>query len=193
MEKPVDFEESGVSQSAFGVGSEVETQKGVAAVVRDPDINPDTPEAIRPWLFQKGKSGNPKGRPRRTDTNGVKVDRRTLYKQLFDQGAADVIAAMIEAAKKGDVKAGAVVMRYLMPENKAVMEAVDLGLPDNAPLEERLAALTQAVTDGRVSPDAAAAVAKSLRDATESAKLLEAMSRMDALKKEIGRINGTSR
>ena len=191
MEKQVDFGESQQAAGVLGMGSEVEPQKGMAAVVRNPDINPDTPEAIRPWLFQKGKSGNPKGRPCRED--GGKVDRRTLYKQLFDQGAADVIAAMIEAAKAGDVKAGAVVMRYLMPENKSVMEAVDLGLDDNAPLEDRLAALAQAVTDGRVSPDQGAAVAKALRDSTESAKLLEAMNRMDVLKKEIGRLNGTSR
>ena len=168
----------------LGVGSEIEPKEGAAA--------PLAGSAFERNKWQKGMpSPNPAGRPRRE--NGGKIDRRTLYKTLFANGAESVIKKAIELAQSGDQKMIQTVLKYTLPESKQELAMVDLGLDINAPLEDRLAALTHAVTAGEISPDAAALVAKSLRDATESAKLLEAMSKLDHLKKEIGRINGTSR
>jgi hypothetical protein len=174
----------GVGSLEKGLGLEIDPKEGAAA--------PLAGSAFERNKWQKGMaSPNPAGRPRRE--NGGKIDRRTLYKQLFANGAESVIKKAIELAQSGDQKMIQTVLKYTLPESKQELAMVDLGLDINAPLEDRLAALTHAVTAGEISPDAAALVAKSLRDATESAKLLEAMSKLDHLKKEIGRLNGTSR
>jgi Family of unknown function (DUF5681) len=53
--------------------------------------------ADRPWLFQKGQSGNPAGRPK-----GAKNQSTLLADALLAENAVEVIRLLLERAKQGD-------------------------------------------------------------------------------------------
>ncbi|MCU7807824.1 MAG: hypothetical protein KZQ73_08165, partial [Candidatus Thiodiazotropha sp. (ex Semelilucina semeliformis)] len=59
--------------------------------------------------FKKGKSGNPKGRPK-----GV-ADRRTLFRKHIESKAEDLIKKVVEMALDGDVRAMKLCLERITP------------------------------------------------------------------------------
>lgn len=144
-----------------------------------------------PWLrqygFKPGQSGNPKGRPRLGE--GGKQDYRKLFREEMNRRGAGVVKACLDLAEQGDIKAIGIAMKYLLPEAKADSGSVDLELPEDATMEDRLAALVNKISTGEVSVEAGSIAARAMRDSIESAKTLEALQRMDTLQSEINAIN----
>ena len=133
--------------------------------------------------FKKGQVANPRGRI--PYSQGGKLDRRTIYRQMMEQGGPAVLAKALELGAKGDNKIIPHLLKYMMPAARDQMASVDLGLPKNATIEDRLAALAEAVTEGRVAADVGAALSKALKDQIESAHLLDAHRKLDSLKSEL--------
>jgi hypothetical protein len=90
-------------------------------------------------------------------------------------GAADVMAAVVKAAKEGDMRAADILLRRLWPERKG--RPVPVALPpitDAAATVGALAAITAAVGEGELSPEegqAVAAILETQRRAIETAGL----------------------
>jgi hypothetical protein len=98
--------------------------------------------------FEKGKSGNPEGRPK-----GIK-DKRLAFRALFEPHAKAIVEKVIELAKTGDTAALRICIDRLVPPIKAKDMPVEIdgfegGLADQG--RTVLAALSQ----GRITPDEA--------------------------------------
>ena len=105
--------------------------------------------------FKKGQSGNPAGRPRGSSCRATIL----LERMLADDGA-DVVKAVIAAAKGGDMQAAKMIIDRLVPTPRGRRVLIDLPVIKTA--EDVLEALTATVTamgDGELAPDEAATVA----------------------------------
>lgn len=85
------------------------------------DHSTNTPDPRKPQLYKKGVSGNPKGRPKGSK-NKNQIIREKLIDALED-GALDVVAAIVRAAKKGDMTAAKIIMDRLVPTQKSINDA----------------------------------------------------------------------
>lgn len=104
----------------------------------------------RPW--PKGVSGNPAGRPKGSGLAGE------LRKAIAVE-AGDILAALIERAKAGDVQAARALLDRIVPSLKPESAPVHVpGLADAGSLAERAESVLQAVGAGDVPPDVAAAL-----------------------------------
>ncbi len=99
--------------------------------------------------FQKGNSGNPKGRPK-----GSK-NRATLLAMAAMEGELDaVVRKVIEAAKNGDLVAARLVVDKLIPAAKSRPLSIQLPpLADIAACREAQASVFSAVANGELLPD----------------------------------------
>jgi Family of unknown function (DUF5681) len=72
----------------------------------------DNSKAIQPRRhgFQKGVSGNPKGKPK-----GAINHHARLVARLATENVAEVVAAIVEKARGGDTCAAELVLRYAAP------------------------------------------------------------------------------
>ena len=117
--------------------------------------NPATPPKSQPAAdsrgpqgrFTPGMSGNPQGRP--------KSETAVLRQSLAD-GAADVVAAILKAAKAGDMQAAKIVLDRLLPPLKANAQTVHLALPESASPLDIASAILTATASGTLAPDIAA-------------------------------------
>lgn len=102
--------------------------------------------------FRKGQSGNPKGRPPGSGLAGE-------LRRAIATDAPDILAALIEQAKAGDVQAARVLLDRILPSLKPESAPVHVpGLADAGSLAERAESVLQAVGAGDVPPDVAAAL-----------------------------------
>lgn len=74
-----------------------------------------TPENLKP--FKKGKSGNPKGRPKLPDL------AEALEEVIGADGVRDMLKAMLAKAKKGSEKATEIVLDRMYGKSK---QSIDL-------------------------------------------------------------------
>jgi hypothetical protein len=103
--------------------------------------------------FVKGQSGNPAGRPARTDTEKALRER-------IRQAAPGVADALIESAQAGDVTAGRTLLAYVMAPYKATDAPVPLAFGDGSTdLSTVATAVLVGLGAGSLSPDQAGAVA----------------------------------
>ncbi len=105
--------------------------------------------------FQKGQSGNPAGK-----TKGVRNRATLMAERLMQDDAEDVIRAVIEKAKQGDMTAARLIVERIAPVRKG--RPITLHLPDaktSADLAAAMASLVRAMATGEVTPDEAATIA----------------------------------
>jgi hypothetical protein len=134
---------------------------------------------VRPRGWQPGQSGNPKGKPK-----GARHRATVMAEKLLGSDLPDVIKSVITAAKEGDMTAAKIIMDRLVPVRKG--RPVRFELPSGiAGLGEAFAALVTAVSQGTLTTEEGASVAKLLelqRAAIETGELAERIAKLEARK-----------
>lgn len=117
-----------------------------------------------PTRFKPGQSGNPKGRPK-----GSRHRITLLAEQMVDGAAEDVVAKVIEYAKKGEPTALKILLDRILPPRK------DRPTPFSLPLIEKLSdlpmalgAIANAVAEGQIT----------LAEGVEASRLIENFARV---------------
>lgn len=124
--------------------------------------------------FAPGTSGNLKGRP--------KSETAALRESLAD-GAADVVKAILDAAKAGDIQACKVVLDRLLPPLKASAQFVHLALPESASPLDTARAILSATASGTLAPDLAAQLVSAVGTFCRIEEIEELRVRIAALEK----------
>ena len=96
--------------------------------------------------FSKGRSGNPKGRPK-----GIE-DKRVALRALLEPHAPKLVAMAVKKAMKGDTTALRICLDRLIPPVKARNEVVKLPGAGGT-LADQGKAVLDAAAQGELSPD----------------------------------------
>jgi hypothetical protein len=126
--------------------------------------------------FAKGQSGNPQGRPR---TENVAL------RQLLAEGANDVVNAILEAARGGDMQAAKLVLDRLIAPLKASAAPVHLLLPESATPLEIARAILAGTAAGSLPPDIAAQLVAAVGTFCRIEEVEELRERIRAIEKAI--------
>jgi len=108
----------------------------------------------KPGTWSAGQSGNPRGKP--PGTGALQRLRAGL-----DQHLPDILTAMVEAAKAGDVAAARVILDRVHPSLKPNEQPVVLDLAGDT-LSAKAAAVLDAVAAGELAPGQAAQLVSAL-------------------------------
>jgi hypothetical protein len=129
--------------------------------------------------FQKGVSGNPKGRP-----VGSRHKALVALDTLGSNSAESILLAVIRQAEAGDTTAARIILDRAWPARKGRTVAVDLPVINNAGgVLEALSAITAATAAGELSPDEAqvlAALIEAQRRAIETGDLAERIAALES-------------
>jgi len=125
--------------------------------------------------FQKGKSGNPKGKP-----PGA-TDKRTKLRELLQPHAAELLQKAVNLALEGDPAALRMCLDRLVPTVKATSIPLIIELPTAGTLAEQGAAIYQAVAGGTIGTDEAGALMQILQGQARIVEFSELESRITAL------------
>ncbi len=135
--------------------------------------------------FRRGVSGNPRGKPR-----GTRHRVTLMAESMMQDDAADVVRAVLTAAKAGDMVAARLVLDRIVPPRRG--RPVAFALPTvqtAADLPAALGAVVAAMASGVLSPEEAEAVAAVLetqRHAIETADLAQRLSAVEAAQGKVG-------
>jgi hypothetical protein len=130
--------------------------------------------------FKKGQSGNPAGKPKGA------LSRRTLLAQQLETHMPELLAKVVELAKKGDTQALKICIDRGLPAKKVIDELVDLGKPLDGTAAEQGRIVLQAVGDGRITPDQAATLMTSIAAQARVVEIDELERRLQALEQASG-------
>ena len=121
------------------------------------------------WV--KGASGNPTGQP----------SRAAELRRLLAEGADEVAAQVLEAAKGGDMHACRLVLERLVPAVRPAHQPVRFDLDGDAPLADQARQILSAAADGELPTDQAKALLDALAGMVRIVELDEIQRRLDAL------------
>ena len=128
--------------------------------------------------FEKGKSGNPRGRPK-----GV-IDRRNRYRSLIESRLPDVIDQVITSALGGDMTACKLLLDKLVPNVRSVSPAMCLsGKNDSAGALS--ASIVAEMMSGSLAPDQAATAMSVLSAHSQLVDSADLISRLHALEEKL--------
>jgi Family of unknown function (DUF5681) len=114
--------------------------------------------------FQKGRSGNPRGKAK-----GVRHRLTILAESLLEADAEEIVKAVIDAAKGGDMQACRLILERIIPPARDRAVAMKLPtLKTAADASRAMAAITGAVARGEITPG----------EAKDLASLVEAFTRI---------------
>ena len=106
--------------------------------------------------FQKGRSGNPQGRP-----PGARNAATVIAEQLLDGEAATITRKAIELAKRGDVVALRMCLERIVPPRRDRPVSFTLPAMNSADDAGRaMSAITIAVASGELTPNEAAELSR---------------------------------
>lgn len=117
---------------------------------------------------------------------GARTKALTFLDKLGEDGAADIVRAVIAAAQKGDLGAAALVLARAWPPRRGRPVALDLPPVASADdLAAAMSAVTAALASGTLTPDEAQAVAAVLeghRRALETSDIEKRLAALEAQK-----------
>lgn len=108
-----------------------------------------------PTRFQKGTSGNPKGRPRGC------TPRADFRKQVAD-ALPSIVAGLVTAAQAGDVQAIRIILDRCIPTLKPTSDTIAITVPAGADLVQRGEAIIAAAVSGTLPVEQAKALMDAL-------------------------------
>ena len=126
--------------------------------------------------FEKGQSGNPKGRPK-----GV-VDRRSQYLALIEQHIPDVVNQVVSAALGGDMTACKILFDKVLPSVRPTAPVLSLPL-SGEPAITQSGAVIDAMLKGSLAPDQAATAISVLVDHARLCELTDLEARLQTLER----------
>ena len=138
---------------------------------------PETTDPKHGARWQRGQSGNPSGRPK-----GARHAALMALDSIGAGAAADVMEAVVDAAKAGDMRAADILLRRLWPERKGRPLMVDLpSITGAADLPAAVGAVVQAVATGDLTPEEGQAIAGILETQRRAIETADLSSRIEAL------------
>lgn len=126
--------------------------------------------------FEKGTSGNPKGRTP-THLTAAKV-RKDLADDL-----PDILAKLIELAKQGDIQAIKLILDRVCPPIKP--QAVPISLPVSDSLAEQGNEIIRAIMQGQIPPDIGSQLITALSNQGKLIELQEMQERLQRIEKQL--------
>jgi hypothetical protein len=141
------------------------------------DDPPDNAGRDQVGRFTPGTSGNLAGKPR-----GLRHAALLALDAIGTKASKDIMAAVVTAAKGGNMRAADILLRRLWPERKG--RPVQMHLPAiMAPSDivAALAAVADAVAAGELSPEEGAAVAGILEAQRRAVETVQMEARIAAL------------
>jgi Family of unknown function (DUF5681) len=106
-------------------------------------------------MFQKGVSGNPAG-----PAKGTRHTITMLAEKLMQDDVGNVVAAVVDAAVKGDMAAAKIILDRIAPARRGRPVSFDLPrIETPADIANALGAVAGAMAEGELTPDEANAVA----------------------------------
>ncbi len=127
----------------------------------------------KPGTWHTGQSGNPKGKP--PGTGALQRLRAGL-----DQHLPDILAALVEAAKAGDVMAARVILDRVLPSLKPNEQAIELDLAGDT-LTDQGRAVLSAVAAGALGPGQGSQLIAAIGALARMAEINELTSRIQKL------------
>ncbi len=130
-----------------------------------------------PAAFPKGKSGNPKGRPKGA------LNKATLAVQsLLDGEAEGLTRKAVELALQGDITALRLCLDRIAPPKRESHVSVELPpIKSAADLPAAVAALLAAVAGGQITPGEGERLARLVGEAGRALELADIETRLAAL------------
>ena len=133
--------------------------------------------------FEKGRSGNPAGKPK-----GARHKTTLLAEKLLQDDAEAVVKAVVDAAKGGDMTAARLVLDRIAPARRD--NPVAFTLPEvtsAADAANAMGSILAAVAAGELTPSEGAEVAKLLDGFTRTLEAKEFERRLHALEQQWNR------
>jgi hypothetical protein len=125
--------------------------------------------------FKPGQSGNPAGRP-------ANKAATILLRKAINEAMPEIIEALIDQAKRGDIAAATVLLNRCIPALKAEAQAINL--PVKQTILEQGNEIITGIMSGKLAPDIGAGLINAL---AAQAKIVEAddvIRRIEALEAE---------
>jgi len=132
--------------------------------------------------FPKGKSGNPRGKPK-----GARHKTTLLAEKLMQDDAENIVNAVLTAARSGDMTAARIVLDRIAParrDNPVAFALPKIKRPADAVAAS--AAILSAVADGRLTPGEALEVSKLIEGFVKALEVAELEQRLNELEERMG-------
>ena len=138
---------------------------------------PETTSAKQGSRWRRGQSGNPSGRPK-----GARHVALVALDAIGEAAAGEVMQAVVDAAKAGDVRAAEILLRRLWPERKGRPLAMVLPtIGSAADLPAAVGAVVQAVATGELTAEEGHAIAAMLEGQRRAIETADLAARIEAL------------
>lgn len=131
--------------------------------------------------FKKGKSGNPRGKPK-----GTKNKASLLAEMLLESGVEEVCRQVLNQAQEGSLHAAKIILDRLLPPRKDRL--INFKLPRIEKAKDLLEASREiccAVGNGEITPLEGESLSKILELHAKNMELFEFGLRLDAIEKHM--------
>ena len=122
--------------------------------------------------YQKGQSGNPRGRPRKTTTLAA-------FRSSVANAVPEIIKTLIELAKAGDVAAAKLLLDRAMPALKP--QTVPVNIPIAGSLADQGNEIIKATMTGTIPPDIGSLLLAALASQAKIVEIDDLIRRIDIL------------